>query len=230
MRSSVDTAGRHDLSRRPLRWLASCLALGLAAWLAAAEPAHAQEVVPAPLDERQQILLLDVERYFNAINSLKADFLQIAPEGGVAEGVFYLRRPGRLRVEYAPPVPVLIVGDGFLLHYHDMELGQVNDWPIFDTPLGALSSESVRFNQDLVVTEFAERANRLEITVVQREDPGLGSLTLVFEQGPLQLRQWRVTDAQGLITTVSLLGVETNIALSAKLFVFDDPRERPIGR
>ena len=186
--------------------------------------------MPAPLDAQQQILLLEVERYFNAIDTLKADFLQIAPEGGVAEGVFYLRRPGRLRVEYAPPVPVLIVGDGLLLHYHDMELGQINDWPIFDTPLGALSSESVRFNDELVVTDFVERDGRVAITVVQRDDPGVGSLTLIFDTAPLLLRQWRVTDAQGLVTTVSLLGLETNIALNARLFVFDDPRERPIGR
>ena len=207
-----------------------CLAPLLAVCLAAAQPAPAQEAAPATLDRAEQESLAAVERYFNGIATLKADFVQIGPDGGLAEGVLYLRRPGRLRVEYAPPVPVLIVGDGLLLHYHDKELGQINDWFIYDTPLGALTREVVRFGEDLVVTAFAERAGHVEVTVVQSGDPGAGSLTLIFGTDPLVLRQWRVTDAQGLVTTVALQGLETNIALRPRLFVFDDPRTEPRER
>ena len=208
-----------------------CLAPLLAVCLAAARPAGAQEATPAALDRAEQESLAAVERYFNGIATLKADFVQIGPDGGLAEGVLHLRRPGRLRVEYAPPVPVLIVGDGLLLHYHDKELGQINDWFIYDTPLGALTREVVRFGEDLVVTAFAERAGHVEVTVVQSGDSGAGSLTLIFGTDPLVLRQWRVTDAQGLVTTVALRGLETNIALRPRLFVFDDPRtERRVRR
>ena len=41
----------------------------------------------------------------------------------------------------------------------------------------------------------------------------------------MELKQWKVIDAQGLVTTVALFNAETNIDLDAKLFVFDDPRE-----
>ena len=203
------------------------LAPMLAACLAAAWPAAAQEAVPAALDRDERQTLAGVERYFNSIKSLKADFVQVASDGGVAEGVIYLRRPGRLRVEYAPPVPVLIVGDGLLLHYHDKELGQINDWFVFDTPLGALTRENFRFGQDLVVTAFAERGSLVAITLVQRDDAGAGSLTLIFDADPPKLRQWRVTDAQGLVTTVTLHRLRTNIRLRPTLFVFDDPRNKP---
>ena len=207
-----------------------CLAPLLAVCLAAAQPAGAREATPATLDRAERESLAAVERYFNGIATLKADFVQIGPDGGLAEGVIYLRRPGRLRVEYAPPVPVLIVGDGLLLHYHDKELGQINDWFIYDTPLGALTREVVRFGEDLVVTAFAERAGHVEVTAVQSGDPGAGSLTLIFGTDPLVLRHWRVIDAQGLVTTVSLRGLETNIALRPRLFVFDDPRTKPRER
>ncbi|MBT5778494.1 MAG: outer membrane lipoprotein carrier protein LolA, partial [Rhodospirillaceae bacterium] len=63
------------------------------------------------------------------------------------------------------------------------------------------------------------------ITLVKSEDPGLGSLTLYFSEAPMELKQWKVIDAQGLVTTVALFNAETNIDLDAKLFVFDDPRE-----
>lgn len=185
----------------------------------------AQEVTPAQLSETERLWLDRAEDYLNEIDSLRARFLQIAPDGGVAEGTFYLRRPGRLRVEYEPPVPILIVGDGLFLHYQDKELGQINDWPIFDTPIGSLSQDEIRFNEDLIVTGLARRSGVLAITIVQRSDPGLGDLTLVFQEAPMTLRQWRVIDAQGQATTISLHALETNVEISAKLFVFDDPRE-----
>ena len=204
-----------------------CLAPMLAAWLAFAAPVQGQEAVPAVLDSAERASLTAIERYLTEIRTLRADFQQIGPEGDPAHGVFYLRRPGRLRVEYAPPVPVLIVGDGILLHYHDLELGQVNDWFIFDTPLGALTRDEVRFGEDLVVTAFEERDGFIGITVVQGDDPGAGSLTLVFSTDPLLLRLWRVKDPQGLVTTVTLHELKTNIRLRPTLFVFDDPRPKP---
>ena len=201
-----------------------CAILALAP-LHAEEPADLQGAIPAVLDADEASWLQRTEDYFNSIDSMRAAFFQTSSEGGTAEGVFYLRRPGRLRIEYLPPTPVLIVGDGLLLHFHDTELGQVNDWPIFDTPLGALSSNEIKFNDDLVVTDFRRRSGALAITLVKREDSGLESLTLFFSEAPMEFKQWKVIDAQGLVTTVALLDVETNIALDNRLFVFDDPRE-----
>ena len=210
------------------------LVLTLCAFLALA-PARAEEptadeiaqamATPAVLNAEQSGWVQRAEKYFASVDSIRASFFQTSAEGSTAEGVFYLRRPGRLRIEYLPPTPVLIVGDGLLLHFHDTELGQVSDWPIFDTPLGALSSGDVSFNDDLIVTGFRRRSGAIAITLVKAEDPGLGSLTLYFSEVPMELKQWKVIDAQGLVTTVALFNAETNINLDAKLFVFDDPRE-----
>jgi outer membrane lipoprotein-sorting protein len=208
-----------------LVWLASSL---VAANGAAQEPLDSPS--PAVLDKDEQASLQRIEDYLNAIDSLRANFVQIAPDGGAAEGTFYLRRPGRVRVEYQPPTPILIVGDGILLHYHDMELGQVNDWPIFDTPLGALSRDQVRFGEELVIAAMERRSGAIAVTVFESDDPGQGTLTLLFTESPLALKQWRVIDAQGLMTTVALFDLEINPPLNAKLFEFDDPRERPIRR
>ena len=203
-----------------------CLGAMLGLWLSQAPPAAAQEDASAAPGRSPAEAVAAVEDYFNAIGTLRADFTQTGPEGGLSEGVIHLRRPGRLRVEYAPPVPVLIVGDGIFIHYHDTELGQINDWFIYDTPLGALTREEVRFGEDLVVTAIKDRPGRLELTLVQKKDPGAGSLALIFATDPLALRQWRVIDAQGLVTTVTLHDIETNIALRPGLFVFDDPRDK----
>ena len=201
-----------------------CAVLALAP-LHAEESAEFDSAIPAVLNADETSWLQRAQDYFNSIDTIRAAFFQTSSEGGTAEGIFYLNRPGRLRVEYLPPTPVLIVGDGLFLHFHDTELGQVNDWPIFDTPLGALSSDEVKFNDDLVVTDFHRRSGALAITLVKREDSGLGSLTLFFSEAPMEFKQWKVIDEQGLVTTVALLDVETNIELDNRLFVFDDPRE-----
>ena len=219
----------------PARPAARLLILFVLCATLALAPAHAEESAeylaeydepsPAVLSADEASWLQRAEDYFNSLESIRASFFQTSSKGAVAEGVFYLRRPGRLRVEYLPPTPILIVGDGLFLHFHDTELGQVDDWPIFDTPLGALSSDEVKFNDDLIVIGFLRRSGALAITLVKREDPGLGSLTLYFTEAPMELRQWKVIDAQGLVTTVALMNAETNIDLDARLFVFDDPRE-----
>ena len=207
-----------------------CLGPLLAVWLGALQPAQTQESGALALDGAAQESLAAVERYLNGLQTLKADFKQIGPEGEPAEGVIYMRRPGLLRVEYAPPVPVLIVGDGLWIHYHDMELGQINDWFIYETPLGALTREVTRFGEDLEVTGFAKRGGLIEVTVVHEDDPRGGSLTLVLNADPLRLLMWRVTDAQGLVTNITLHNLKTNIRLPRKLFVFDDPRTKTPDR
>lgn len=198
--------------------------LGLIAATSSAVARAATEIASAKLDAEQQEALAEVEAYLNGVKSLRARFIQVAPDGGLAEGDFYLRRPGRLRFEYDPPVPILIVGDGFLLHYQDKELGQINEWPIFDTPIGSLSRDEVGFGKDLLVTDVKTDPGRIVVTVVRREDPGEGSLTLYFTRDPMTFAQWRVKDAQGQVTTVALEDLEINVAVSAELFVWNPPK------
>ena len=87
-----------------------------------------------------------------------------------------------------------------------------------------------RFGEDVEVTSVEQRDGRIEITVVHEDDPRGGSLTLILDTEPLRLTHWRVIDAQGLVTTVSLHNLETNIRLPRRLFVFDDPRAKTPNR
>jgi len=164
-----------------------------------------------------------IEKYMNEVTTLKARFVQTSPENEDTLGTFYLKRPGKLRVEYDPPVQILIVGDGFLLHFLDNELGQVNDWPIFDTPLGALSDKHISFNDKLQITHFDSRSKLISLRLIQKHDPGQGGITLFFTDSPLALKQWIVDDAQGLRTKISLFDVQMNTSLNPELFIFNKP-------
>jgi outer membrane lipoprotein-sorting protein len=190
--------------------------------MAAVGRAHAAQP-PARLSPEDLADIARVEAYFNAIRTLRARFVQVADNGAIAEGTFYLSRPGRLRLEYDPPDPNLLVANGtFLIHY-DSSLGSVAHLPLNSTPAGILVREKVAFAGDLAVTQVERSGGALRLTVTQTEDPQAGRITFVFGDKPLQLVKWQVIDGQGRRTEVSLAQAEVNIALDPALFRFKDP-------
>ncbi len=166
-----------------------------------------------------------VKDYLNAMTTLQARFLQVTSSGAYAEGSIYISRPGKLRIEYDPPVPVLMVSAGNSLIYYDKELGQVSFLSIDATPAGYFVSERIEFGGEITVTGFERRRGALRLSLVKTDDPQEGNITLVFRDRPLALKKWIVVDAQGIETTISLLGIRSGHDLNPDLFRFADPRE-----
>ena len=178
-----------------------------------------------PLSEQDKADIGRAEAYMNGITTLKARFQQFAPNGNVAEGTAYFWRPGRMRLQYDPPSPLLVVADGAFLFVHYRVLGVPSYLPLGSTPAGVLVRENVQLNgKDLAVTRVTRAPGVLNIALVESDDPGQGELTLVFTEQPFALRQWRVLDAQGNTTTVSLFEAQSGITLDSKLFEFKDPK------
>jgi outer membrane lipoprotein-sorting protein len=139
-------------------------------------------------------------------------------------GEFYLRRPGQLRFEYTPPSPILIVATGRQLIFYDAELEQVTYLPLSATPLAFLIADRFSFDRDdIEITRIQRDPGVISVSIVDPDNPGEGEITLIFSDGPLALRQWRVVDAQGKTTTVALSEIRTNLELDDALFRFVDP-------
>ncbi len=170
------------------------------------------------------------EDYLNGVTTLKARFMQVAPDGSTVEGTVYMSRPGRMRLEYDPPSPILVVANGTFLIYHDKQLEQTNYLDLDDTPAGILLQPQVKLNgDDLKVLRVSHQPGILDITVTKRNDSSDGKLTLVFTERPFELRQWQVVDKQGQLTTVSLFDAETGVKLDRSLFKFKDPKYGTMG-
>ena len=214
---------RYNRSSRAGRLVLS-VALWVLIWSASAIQAAAAPVALA-LGQPELETVERIQAYLNSIDTVSAQFLQASSNGALAEGNVYISRPGRLRIEYAPPVPVLIVADGTFLIYHDKELNQVSYIPLGSTPAGILLDDRISLTGgDLTITGFRQDRGSIEVTLVRTENPMEGSLTLVFTDSPLTLRQWAVTDAQGLITNVSLVKATFGIPLDPELFRFKNPK------
>jgi outer membrane lipoprotein-sorting protein len=184
-----------------------------------AGPAAAQPV--APSSERDRADLARIETALNGLHTLKARFLQVSPDGRTAEGVAWVERPGRMRFQYDPPSPLLLVAGYGLFIFHDSQLQQTTNLPLSATPLGLLLRDNLRLSGDVTVTGIERLPGQIQVTLVRTASPADGSLTLVFADNPLALRQWSVVDAQRQETRVSLFNVELGGSFDSKLFVFN---------
>lgn len=205
------------MDRRTL--LAATLALPFLPRPFLAAPAAAQ-AVPA---NQAAAILARAEAYMNGLTTLRARFLQIAHQGGSAEGTAYIARPGRMRFDYDPPEPLLLVASDGQFLYYDRELKQPSIVPVSSTPLGFLLRPQMRFGGDIEVLGVERSNGFVGITLRRRDNPAEGRLTLVLAEDPMELRQWLVVDGQGRQTRVTLSQVETGMELPRRLFTFNDP-------
>jgi len=181
------------------------------------------------LTARDQADIARIEAYLNSLHTLKARFLQVAPDGATSEGIAWLERPGRMRFQYDRPSPLLLVAGHGLLVYYDRELRQTTNIPLDSTPLGLLLRDNLKLSGDVMVTGIERMPGQIQVTMARTDSPDDGSLTLVFADTPLALRQWSVIDSRHQETRVSLFDVTLGGAFDEDMFTFIDPKVQPGG-
>jgi outer membrane lipoprotein-sorting protein len=197
-----------------MRTLFTVLLSAVALMLAAALPAQAQGQVGVP----------EIEKYFNAIRTLKARFVQTNPNGSIIQGTLYVRRPGRMRFEYDPPSQLKIVADGFQVTMWDPTTKDFGQWPIGWTAVSFLVKDPMSLSGDLRV-EKLERVNGLiEATMSQTKKPKDGKVIVRFSENPLTWRGWTIIDSRGQQVSVALTNMQTGMQLADSLFSNDSGR------
>jgi len=191
----------------------------------------APRLAQAALTQADNADLQRVQDYLNNIHTLQSRFEQVSNDGGVATGTIYLSRPGKMRVVYDPPVPILLVATDGRIWYYDQKLDEVSFFDLKDTPAWFLLQDNVHFGGDITVNNLQRDAAVLRVTVAETKKPDLGRATLVLSDKPLELRKWVILDAQQKTTTVSLDDPHYGVPLNPNLFYWTDPRSpnRPGG-
>jgi len=164
-----------------------------------------------------------LEHYLTSIKTINASFTQEASNGDVSTGIFYLAKPGKLRMEYAPPTPILMVAKDGKIAYYDKELQQVSYISLDSSLVGFLARDKVTFDDSVTITHLSNSNQSISISIVQSKNPKDNTLTLEFSDNPLLLRNMIVKDSAGNITSVALNNARFNGVLDEDLFVFKDP-------
>ena len=220
-----------NLMRTPLQGFAKrLLTLGSAAFLRGLAPLA---VVLAPMPAMAQAggELSQAVAALRAITTLRADFVQSDSNGGQVKGVLWMKRPGKVRFQYAPGYPMTILSDGHALFMIDKEVNQVQRWPINNSPLGALldpNKDVTRLGRVLPGMDAGVTA----IEVRDKSHPEYGTMTFVFRRkggapGGMELESWTTRDAQNRQTRIALSGQQYGVNPSEDLFTYTDTRARP---
>ncbi|HVS99632.1 MAG TPA: outer membrane lipoprotein carrier protein LolA, partial [Solirubrobacterales bacterium] len=144
-----------------------------------------------------------VDDWFNSFDHLVGTFTQIAPDGARSRGRFFLEKPGKLRFQYALPSTLDIVSNGKTIAVVDHKLDTSDVYPLSQTPLRFLLKRNLDLLDDAKVTAVKNSPERASVTVEEHSNlTGTSRLTVVFAGNPFALKQWTVTDPQGLDTTV----------------------------
>ena len=166
--------------------------------------------------------LARISNYLNGISTLEGNFVQVGPDGDLSEGLFYMRRPGRIRFEYQPPNPSLIIADGFWVGVYDTLDNTLDRFPLSETPLDLLLRDRVDLRKEGAIQSIERSQGQLRVRAIDPDAPDQGSITMIFNDNPLELNQWIVIDGQGLATTVALSDTQRNVKIDPKKFFIED--------
>jgi outer membrane lipoprotein-sorting protein len=213
--SASAKSSRAAISRR------AALAAPFLAIIAAAVVALPAAAAQRPLTDPEAVGEINrIEGYLNGIRTMQSRFIQINPDGSAWNGDLYVRRPGRFRFEYDPPIPHLLIANGSWFFHVDRALQETNVIPLAKTPAQFLVREDVSLKNDFTITKLEQSQGIVQIGLVTRDNPELGEITLTFSDKPLELRKWTVRDMQENITQITLQNTRYGVNLNPDMFKY----------
>ena len=166
-----------------------------------------------------RISLNKISDYINGLTTLQADFEQINSDGSIDRGKLYIRRPGRMRLEYTAPNNALVIaGAGSVAIFDDKSKNGPTLFPLKKTPLNLLLKKNVDLSKNEMITEHT--ANN-ENTFIVAKDPkrkSQGSIKMVFSNSPVYLQGWTITNQSNQKTKIILDKLDKKTKIPLYLF------------
>jgi outer membrane lipoprotein-sorting protein len=167
----------------------------------------------------EKIPLSALSDYLNGLTTVESSFTQINSDGSISTGRIYINRPGRVRFEYDPPDRSLVIAGGQQVAIFDAKSNQPPEqYPLRRTPLNLILAEEIDLARASMVVGHSADGTSTRVRAQDPEHPEYGSIELVFTEGPVELRQWVITDDLGTETTVVLGELTKGGQMGARLF------------
>jgi outer membrane lipoprotein-sorting protein len=176
-------------------------------------------------DAKQRALLDRISMYLSSVQTMVGNFVQIGPDGGKTQGTFYIQKPGKVRFEYNPPTPIDIIADGSSVVVRDRNLATQDLYPLSQTPLRYLLADRIDLLRDTDIVSVSADDTYVSVVIEEKQlVVGTSRLMIMFDAKTLELKQWTVTDPQGLDTTVAVFNLDVTKKPDPNLFVINYQR------
>lgn len=181
------------------------------------------------LDENQMKVVKTVSEYFNAISSLKGNFVQTTSDQKKMKGKFSLLRPGKFRFDYALPSKQIIISDGEYLAIQDLDLRNEDRIALDQTPFRLLLRKDVDLVRDAKIMEVQQAEDLMVVAIQDKSPDTVGKIKVYLSTKPeVELKEWVTTDAQGVETRVEINGVSKGDKLDPATFKIQGINNNPL--
>ena len=158
--------------------------------------------------------------HFSGVKTITGEFVQFGPKGEQTGGTFYIERPGKIRFNYEKPSPIRVIADGKQVVINNKKLDTWDMYPLSKTPLKLLLSDKIDLSGDKLKS-VKEEADMTTMVIGDKSVFGNSKLSLMFDPASFDLKQWTITDAQGLDTTVMIFNTKTGVKFDKDMFAID---------
>jgi outer membrane lipoprotein-sorting protein len=171
------------------------------------------------LSDEQRAAIARVNDYINSFTTLRGDFVQMSDKGQSVKGVVMLSKPGKIRFDYAPPSPLLIVSDGKWLTIKNKVKERGDQVPLRSTPLRLIVAPKIDLLAETIVLSVEEADGLTSVALADKKDQMGGYIVLIYDNTQETLQQWVIVDGKGRRTTVQFANLEKDVQLNQKLFL-----------
>lgn len=182
----------------------------------ASSPAAAQASAAASAAAQQ------IADHFASVRTMTGEFVQFGPRGEQTGGTFYIERPGKIRFNYNNS-PIRVISDGESVVINNRKLDTWDLYPLSKTPLKLLLGDRI----DLGGGRLKQVKQEPDMTTIVLGDKsvfGDSKITMMFDPKNYELKQWTITDAQNLDTTVMIFNVRQGVRFAKDMFKIDYQR------
>lgn len=176
-------------------------------------------------------ILSGIEKRYNTAQTLQVAFTETYTVQGrkrpAESGELYLRKPGRMRWDYATPAGKLFLSDGKFLYYYSPATNRAEKLKLKETedmraPLAFLIGR-LNFKNDFREFRAREEGDAILITAVPKSDKAPFTEVTFLAAPDFSIRRLIVTGADRSILEFEFANERRNVAVDDRRFRFAAP-------
>ena len=175
----------------------------------------------ATLPKNKSIKL--IKDYLGDIKTLQAEFSQTNQTEDIMTGIFFLKKPGKIRLSYDPPQNLQIVSKQQAVLIFDPKNGGSGPltYPLHSTPLSFL----IKNDLSLFINENGESLELGNLIIFKVRNPQY-NLSIEFNKNPVSLLGWEFENQMGELIKIRLNNIHKNKYISDEIFKTEKDFER----
>jgi outer membrane lipoprotein carrier protein len=202
---------------------------------AAPAPAGVTAAATPPASDQASEVLLRAERAYDAVRSMRADFVQdltvpLLSSSQRSRGEIFHRKPDRFLMRFSDPEGDLVVADGryVWLYYPSSDPKQVLRTSVgeagrLDLQREFLSNPTERFDATLDGSESVDGRPASALTLLPRGASPYRKVRIWVDSRDGLVRRFEITETNDAVRLVELRNLESNVTLADSLFSFTPP-------